>query len=338
MPRATPSERGVEPPPAAGAYVVLARAGATPTAEDTRDISFVHEAGQELMISETVRLPDGRWRGTGPNGWVSFISERGTRLLAPAGPPLDAAPPASKKQWASFYERAGFSGSASVDAGAAMRAVEEFLPGWTPQVLAAHSAVGVSAGGMVSRRELEALMQHHAFFMAHWTKLQKLRQRHGDRLHQQAFILCCHAMGERLSLGQAGRAFDELSKQGQSGDVPFELFRAWLARRAAGLPAIWTPLSRRAPSPAIANASRTGSPYRVRPEQFSPRVSPSPARRSRSRSPFPRRVAAPGPGTTLTTLASVVNELANDGWPSNLRRSRPVSPEMELDADWQVQP
>jgi hypothetical protein len=64
-----------------GTYCCVERAGATLDAAASSEIVHVHEAGDELDIAETRRMPDGRWRVRGPEGWVSFVSERGTQLL-----------------------------------------------------------------------------------------------------------------------------------------------------------------------------------------------------------------------------------------------------------------
>ena len=291
MPRASPSH---DPPPPPGLYVVLQPAGATPSANAVRDITFVHEEGEELEIFEACRVSDSRWRGLGPQGWVSFISERGEKLLRPARASASVARSRSqnvslpsRRKWANFYERCGMSGSATVDVATAMRAVREFLPqaGQRPALLAALCAVEVGIDGTVTRRELESLFAHFLYLDQRWATLQELRREHGDHLSLQAFVMCCRHLGERVSRIEARHAILHLCGLGEGhGEgvlVPFDRFCTWLARFAAGMP----PLSSSGRS---LGPQRSSSPSHRRSRSRSQLRS-----RSRSRSPYPRRVRSP---------------------------------------------
>eukprot|EP01048_Picozoa_sp_COSAG05_P025710 COSAG05_NODE_6669_length_923_cov_0.689320_1_plen_178_part_10 len=176
-----------------GVYRFVAPAAATPEAEVTGEVLSVHQPGEVIEITEVEITEDGRKRGKGPDGWVSFVSERGASLLEEHAGEVDreAAGPASSapltmptgKQWTTFNRREGLAsdGEGPVGASCVARAVRELLPGFdqTPALRAAYQTLDVSEDGSIDGRDLKLLFRRILFFQEQWGLFERLRQQHG---------------------------------------------------------------------------------------------------------------------------------------------------------------
>jgi Ran GTPase-activating protein (RanGAP) involved in mRNA processing and transport len=309
--------------PELGTYCCTARAGATQDAAISSEIVHVHEAGDELDIAETRQMSDGRWRGRGPEGWVSFVSERGNQLLEliahVSSGRLAALELPTPDEWRAFYDAVGISDRSPIDTSTVARAVSELLPGFSqPRALAAaYKALELSDGSAIQRHELEMLFRHLLFFDERWDTIEDLRHEHGESLGLEQCQDCCHALlGDARTEQQLADSFVHLSR-GQA-EISFDSLLTWLSRRTVGS---------LAPSPAKSDrmearsaTRRARSPLGLRPAA---RVTPSWAMEMTPQSMIspeavpPTPVATPprGPVRATVRMRAIVDRVRVHGEP-----------------------
>ena len=246
-PASTSSAAGLAPAMVGSAYTVMAPAAATATADIAGEVVVVHQPGDVVRITEVLKLADGRRRGKGPAGWISFRSERGVQLLTRHTAEEEAAAAGAAavaeaglimptgKMWSSFHQREGLEadGCGPVDAGCVARAVRELLPGFgqTAALRAAYQTMDVDDDGAIDGRDLKLLFRRIIFFGAQWSQLEELRRQHGDTLDVEGFASCCRSLRgavPALSDVSAGDAFAGLQPFNSAG-VHFDKFLSWLA-------------------------------------------------------------------------------------------------------------
>lgn len=228
--------------PEPGVYACTQRAGATLNWNGGGGIVHEHAAGDELCIGEARQLADGRWRGHGPEGWVSFVSERGSQLLEMVEPRRSPGRAAVRLElptpgeWQDFYDSVGlYESDAPIDSATVARATTELLPGFSrPQALAAaYKALELGSGASIQRHELEMLFRHLLFFHERWETIEDLREDFGEVVGLEQCQECCHALvGDARTEQQLTDSFSRLSR-GQP-DIGFDALLTWLARRAVG--------------------------------------------------------------------------------------------------------
>lgn len=249
-------------PPPTGVYRCTKQAGATASADVSSKMVHVHDEGEELEIAETLQMPNGRWRGRGPEGWISFISERGHRLLElVARNRLELPTPG---EWREFYESVGVREHAPIDTSTVARAVSELLPGFNrpPALAAAYKALELSHSSTIQRHELEMLFRHLLFFDERWETIEDLRHQFGERLGLAQCQDCCNALlADSRIEEQLATSFMHLSRG--EADVSFDTMLTWMSRRAVGSLA---PSPAQSPSGEAQSASkRARSPLGLRP-------------------------------------------------------------------------
>ena len=214
--------------PAPGEYRCRARVGVTPDAEIGEDgeVVHIHEPGEGVHISRSRQQRDGRWRGHGPEGWVSFVSEKGNQLLEPlggspgrrasgggGGGPRLQLPTAG--EWQAFYGSVGLDGTGPIDTSTVARAVTELLPGFnrTHALAAAYKALELNSSRAIEHEELEMLFRHLLFFDERWQTVEELRHEYGERLALDPALECCDALlGDRRVLQDLEADFGHLAR------------------------------------------------------------------------------------------------------------------------------
>ena len=248
--------------PPTGVYRCAKQAGATASADVSSKMVHVHEEGEELEIAETLQMPNGRWRGRGPEGWISFISERGHRLLELVA--LNRLELPTPGEWREFYESVGVRENEPLDTSTVARAVSDLLPGFnrTQALSAAYKALELSHSSTIQRHELEMLFRHLLFFDERWETIEDLRQQFGERLGLAQCQDCCNALlADSRIEEQLATSFLHLSRG--EADVSFDTMLTWMSRRAVGSLA---PAHAESPSgEAQSTSKRARSPLGLRP-------------------------------------------------------------------------